>query len=257
VTLGYGVVRPSLGSQMDKVLGIGASYFFLSLYYTIMASYPSRNKNTKELGYTLLSIVMFFLAGVDTAFYCWVFLSINNILQGLAARKKANKYLLYRNFRNVLVVSLFTNCVWLLYGSVIKLNTNVGEDRNWRDRWTVDALWEVTYFMVFVAIAILWAPSINLQQEGYFDVSQLEDDEEYQTGGVEMAESEPTDQHKDPDDAEYGGSLNDEVGEICRGIILLAIHSTALMYLFILIFPCGLCPVPLLKCVFSSNSAMM
>lgn len=212
VTLGYGVVRPSLGSQMNKVLGIGAAYFFLSLYYTVIATYPSRNRNTNELRYTLVSIVTLLLAGVDTAFYCWVFLSINNILLGLAARKKAEKYVLYKNFRNVLIVSLLANCVWLLYGSVIRLNTNVGEDRNWKDRWTVDALWEVTYFMVFVAIAILWAPSSSLQNAGYSDVSQLEDDEEYQAGSVELSENkEVVDQQKDPDDAEYGGSLNDEV----------------------------------------------
>ena len=34
-----------------------------------------------------------------------------------------------------------------------------GEDNNWKDHWTVDALWEMTYFMIFVAIAIMWAPS--------------------------------------------------------------------------------------------------
>jgi len=31
VSLGYGVVRPSLGDEMDKILYLGAAYFLLSL----------------------------------------------------------------------------------------------------------------------------------------------------------------------------------------------------------------------------------
>ena len=232
VTLGYGVVRPSLGSQMAKVLGIGMAYFILSLYYTITNSMPSRNRKAGDLHDTIFSLVVFFLAAVDTTFYCWVFLSINNILSGLAARKQAAKYILYRNFRHVLILSLFANCCWVLYGSVIRSNTETGEDSNWKDRWTVDALWEVTYFMIFVAIAFLWAPTSNLQVHAYSplsaDLADLEDDPEYMAGDLELTQGlgpgSTEDVKKDSDDAEYGGSLNDEVFHIFNRYYYLLIH---------------------------------
>ena len=198
---------------MGKVLAIGLSYFVLSLYYTIFNSLPARNKHADDPYNTLFSLSVFLLAGVDTTFYCWTFLSINNILTGLAVRKQAAKYLLYKNFRTVLFVSLMANCVWVLYGSVIHLNTETGEDSNWKDRWTVDALWEITYFLIFVAIAIMWAPSKNFSNYAYsVELSQLDDDAEYNQTAVEAEENtEQQDQKGDTDDAEYGGRLNDEV----------------------------------------------
>jgi hypothetical protein len=36
-----------------------------------------------------------------------------------------------------------------------------------KDHWTVDALWEMTYFMIFVAIAVMWAPNVNMQKYAY------------------------------------------------------------------------------------------
>jgi len=161
VSLGYGVVRPTLGEEMTKVLYLGLAYFLLSLVYTVATSLPTGNHAADESEYDMLSMVVFVLAAVDTAFYVWILTALNNLLGGLAARKQAAKYILYRNFRSVLFVSLFATCVWVLYGSVINLNTGHGEDNNWKDHWTVDALWEMTYFMIFVAIAVMWAPSKN------------------------------------------------------------------------------------------------
>ena len=199
VTLGYGVVRPTLGSQMGKVLLIGLSYFVLSLYYTVFNSLPARNKQADDPYNNLFSLCLVLLAGVDTTFYCWVFLSINNILSGLAARKQAAKYLLYRNFRVVLFISLSANFVWILYGSAIRLNTDSGEDSNWKDRWTVDALWESTYFLIFLSIAIMWAPSRDFTKYAFSEeLSQLDDDSEYQTG-LEMDLQSPNDGNKNGD----------------------------------------------------------
>ena len=143
------------------MLYLGLAYFLLSLVYTVATSLPSGNHAADESEYDMLSMVVFVLAAVDTAFYVWTLTALNNLLGGLAARKQAAKYILYRNFRSVLFISLFATCVWVLYGSVINLNTGHGEDNNWKDHWTVDALWEATYFMIFVAIAVMWAPSKN------------------------------------------------------------------------------------------------
>ena len=51
-----------------------------------------------------------------------------------------------------------------------------------RERWTVDALWELIYYIIFVAIAVLWAPSRNAQRYAHsMELSQLDDDTEWQS----------------------------------------------------------------------------
>lgn len=199
---------------MSKVLGIGLAYFALSLYYTVVTSLPTRNRSAYDASSMIFTLITMLLAGVDTAFYCWTFTSINNILEGLAARKQAAKYILYRNFRSVLFVSLFANVVWVIYGSSIHLDTNSGEDSNWKERWTVDALWEVLYFGVFVAIAVMWSPAHDLQKYAYTaEMAELENDQEWLAGSVELStqENASLDKQQNSQDAEYGGSLDDDV----------------------------------------------
>lgn len=215
MSLGYGVVRPSLGEELWKVVQLGGAYLVLSLIYTVVTALPSSLKVVKASEFDLLSMVVFLLAAIDTCFYIWIISSINNLLSSLAARKQATKYLLYRNFRAVLFVSLFFALVWALYGSVVMLSDGHGVDSNWSDRWTVDALYELTYFAVFCAIAYMWAPSKNSQRYSYSaEVGQLEDDDEYLQAGIEMAAVEQQGAMRGGNDAnvdsEYGGKLNDE-----------------------------------------------
>lgn len=207
VALGYGVVRPSLGEEMNRVLYLGAAYFILSMIYTVAVNSPRNSKSVDDPVYDLLSLVVFLLAIVDTTFYIWIFTSINNLMMSLASRKQGVKYVLYRNFRSVLIASLFLSCFWALYGSVMFINNSGGENRYWRLKWTVDALWELIYFIIFLAIAVLWAPSNNAQRYAYsVELAQLEDDEEFQEGAA-VPGQEGDDGEMDD---EYGGRLNDD-----------------------------------------------
>lgn len=208
VALGYGVVRPSLGEDMNKVLYLGGAYFVLSLIYTIMINLTGNSKLVGDPEYDLLSLVVFLLAVVDTTFYIWIFTSINNLMVSLASRKQGVKYLLYRNFRGVLITLLILTCLWALYGSALFLNDSNGTNKNWREKWTVDALWEVIYFLIFVAIAVLWAPSNNSQRYAYsIELSQLEEDAEWNAAAEQPEVATGGD--GDLDD-EYGGRLKDE-----------------------------------------------
>jgi len=210
VALGYGFVRPSLGEDMNRVLYLGGAYFMLSLVYTFITHLPAGFKAVDGPDVDLLSLCVFLLAGIDTTFYIWIFTSVNNLLTSLAARKQAVKYLLYRNFRAVLFVSLFFTSVWALYSSVMLLNDGNGEESNWQDRWTVDALWELTYFFVFVSIAVMWAPSKNSQRySNSIELTQLEDDSEWLKRDDDDDEDDDNDD-KDNIDAEYGGKLNED-----------------------------------------------
>jgi len=97
----------------------------------------------------------------------------------------------------------------------------------------VDALWELIYFCIFVAIAILWAPSKNAQRYAHsMELAQLDDDSEWQSvqSAIELTNNQSNGSHGDgvtshvvggPTlasggeddrelDSEYGGRLHDE-----------------------------------------------
>ncbi len=207
VALGYGVVRPSLGEDMNKVLYLGGAYFILSLLYTMLVNLPSGAKQLGDPEYDFVSMIVFLMAVVDTTFYIWIFTSINNLMVTLASRKQGVKYILYRNFRGVLFVMLALTVIWAIYGSVIFINDGTGASQYWRAKWTVDALWELIYFIIFVAIAVLCAPSKNSQRYAYsIELTQLEDDAEYN----EVANATALADNDGDLDGEYGGKLNDD-----------------------------------------------
>ena len=207
VSLGYGVVRPSVGEDMNRVLILGSSYLFLSLLYGFSTTSSTSNKVVDNSSAQLLTLIVLLLAAIDTTFYVWTLSSISNLLITLAARKQATKYLLYRNFRTVLLTSVFFTCVWAIYGSIFVYDTSYDSSSNWEYKWTIDALWEITYFCVFVAIAFLWAPSSNSQKYAYsIELSQLDHDEEYNPTNKLLNHSN----EEDGLDHEYGGKLQDD-----------------------------------------------
>jgi hypothetical protein len=202
IALGYGIVRPSIGEDYNRVLFLGGMYCFLSLVYSISSTLPQSSKAIdRKSEIDFLSAVVLILASIDTTFYIWIFTSLSNLLTSLAARKQGAKYLLYRNFRSVLFVSLFFSIIWGLYRSLILYGDKID---TWQFQWTVDALWELMYFAVFVAIAYLWAPSKNSLRYAYsVELVQLEDDDEYNSD-ANLINSD-----KSLDD-EYGGQLEDD-----------------------------------------------
>ena len=87
-----------------------------------------------------------------------------------------------------------------------------GHEGNWKEKWTIDAFWELTYFAVFVAICVLWAPSKNSQRYAYsIELSQLDEDYEWQNQQEKVAEAVAAAEDGDTlVDSEYGGKLHDE-----------------------------------------------
>ena len=78
VSLGYGVVRPSLGDEMDKILYLGAAYFLLSLVYTISSLMPpaSTRQASAEPQADMLALIVMMLAAIDTTFYIWIMMIV-------------------------------------------------------------------------------------------------------------------------------------------------------------------------------------
>ena len=215
LSLGYGIVKPSIGEDMPRVMKLGVAYLTASLCYVLATMFPNRHATAGETVVDFSTVLVFIQASIDTVFYVWIIQSINALLASLAARQQGIKYLLYRNFRAVLFLSLFCACVWGLYSGLVIFDESGpnGSDRQWQSRWTVDALWEFVYFLIFVAVAHLWAPTANSQRYAYsVELTQLEDDADY-VAAVQEAKVVKSSHGSGEDralDAEYGGALDDE-----------------------------------------------
>ncbi len=188
VTLGYGIVKPSLGDDLYRVLCLGIVYFFLSLLFTLFKQFATNASTVSDTKYNLMSLVLLMLVGVDTTFYIWIITSINNLLASLATKRQPMKYVLYRNFRFVLYISIFFTAVWVLFSSIITLKDGNGDDSNWKFHWTIDALWDLTYFALFLAICVLWAPMKNNHRYAYsYELVSLSDDSEWADAQIESS----------------------------------------------------------------------
>jgi len=212
LSLGYGIVKPNIGDDMGRAMKLGLAYFVASLCYVLATIYPSRHASTGGSNINFLTFLVLLQAAIDTVFYIWIIQSINALLSSLAARQQGMKYLLYRNFRASLFLALFCAIVWGLYSALVIFDDSGpnGSDASWQFRWTVDALWESIYLVIFVAIAHLWAPTANSQRYAYsVELAQLDDDEEYTSSSHNKLPRAPRSAESDLD-AEYGGALHDE-----------------------------------------------
>lgn len=218
VSMGYGVVRSNLGDDMKKIFFLGCSYFVLSLIYTLTITMPSNARFVGDIEFeNMLALVVLMLAAVDTTFYMWIIKSLNSLISALESRRQVDKCALYRNFRFVLYLSLAFSVIWVLYSSILLSGSSY--ETSWESRWSMDALWESLYFVVFASICFLWAPTKNDQRYAY-SALDLSETSGFIKGGADRADDR--DDHSEESeeelrsatmarlDAEYGSSFRDD-----------------------------------------------
>jgi hypothetical protein len=209
--MGYSVVRQSIGEDMNRVLYLGIAYTVLSSLYTLAASMPTGAQYVGDSQLqSLFSLVIMLLAITDTIFYMWILSSLNNLIITLRSRKQTVKYELYNQFRIILIVCVSLAVAWALYGGYLVTDSTAFAE-SWKMKWTLGASSELIYYVIFVAIAVLWAPYKNNQRYvSYVELSPAFHEGEGQqqregagAGGDAM----------DPEmelEAEYGGQLEDD-----------------------------------------------
>jgi hypothetical protein len=221
VSMGYGVVRSNLGDDMKKIVYMGCSYFVLSLIYTLTITMPSNARFVADIEFeNMLALVVLMLAAVDTTFYMWIIRSLNNLITALETRRQVEKCALYQNFRLVLFLSLSFSIIWAVYSSMLLSGNNY--ENSWQSRWSMDALWESLYFIVFVSICFLWAPARNSQRFAYsaLDLSETSGFIKGAEGGADGSSDEEEEGDNADEslrnatmarlDAEYGSSFRDD-----------------------------------------------
>jgi len=173
VCLGYGVVRPTLGSAAYKVLVLGLVYTFFSAALDIAS-------NVSQISELSAPVRLLFIAPVallDGLFYWWTFSGLTRTLAQLSTRRQSAKLLLYRRFSYVLITSIGVSALWVCWQMVAIVIDNL--DERWASLWIFDAFWHLLYFAILLAICYLWSPNKNNLQYAYMDeLGQCEDDDD-------------------------------------------------------------------------------
>lgn len=174
VCLGYGVVKPTLGSLMWKCQALGGAHFLFAILFTI-ASYTVSPDNVGPL--VLLLILPMSLT--MTAFYVWILSSLTTTIKYLEQRRQAVKANMYKILWRILLGSIMVIFAFFFIDSLIFAQESTLEfiTNHWKSRWfMLDGWLNVVYFVDFCLIAFIWRPTANNRR--FAMSSQLAQDEE-------------------------------------------------------------------------------
>lgn len=171
VSMGYGVMRPTLGGITSKVLLLGVVYFVASEALELVEHLGNINDFSGKARLILVLPV----ALLDACFILWIFSSLSKTLEKLQIRRSIAKLELYRKFTNALAVSVLLSVAWIGYELYFNASDPLSE--LWRRAWIIPAFWTVLAYLLLIVICILWAPSHNPTRYTYTEETG-EDEEE-------------------------------------------------------------------------------
>ncbi|XP_022761395.1 transmembrane protein 87B-like [Durio zibethinus] len=172
VSMGFGVVRPTLGGLTSKVLLLGLIYFIATEALELVEHLGNINDFS---GKTKLFLVLP-VAFLDACFILWIFSSLSKTLEKLQTRRNLAKLELYRKFTNALAMSVLLSIAWISFELYFNANDPLSEF--WQIGWIIPAFWNMLAYTLLVVICVLWAPSRNPTRYAYMEEMGEESDEE-------------------------------------------------------------------------------
>ncbi|KAM6912301.1 transmembrane protein 87A-like [Xenentodon cancila] len=168
VSLGYGIVKPRLGTTVHRLVAVG-------LLYLLFSSVEGVLRVTGGFYGTVALVANLSLSLIDSCVMWWIFISLSQTTRLLKLRRNVVKLSLYQHFTNMLIFSVLASIIFIVWTTkVFKL---VDCQKGWRDLWVDDAFWRLLFSTILLVIMVLLRPSANSQR---FSHSPLidEDDEE-------------------------------------------------------------------------------
>jgi Lung seven transmembrane receptor len=203
VSLGWGVVRDSLGSTMRIIIILGAIYIALSAVRDLMIIFAIEDMNTLSLNeennvVNIIRILTLVIAAIDVMFILWILDALNNTVIYLETMNQTRKLDRYNKLRCLFMLSILFSTMWAVFALVDSVNDEglVAEEH----AWAIDAATEINYLFVLVGVALLWRPNPSAREYAY--VMELSatggtDDDE---NGIELGGAVPSATDGDDDD---------------------------------------------------------
>ncbi|XP_077468893.1 transmembrane protein 87B isoform X1 [Stigmatopora argus] len=169
VSLGYGIVKPRLGTVMHRVVGLGVLYFVFAATEGIL-----RITGSRDNGPALITAIV--LAVLDSIIIWFIFVSLAQTIKTLKLRKNPVKLSLYRHFTNTLIFAVIASIIFM--GWTTKKFRLVDCQSDWIELWVEDAFWRFLFSLILLVIMFLWRPSANNQRYAFTPLIDDSDDEE-------------------------------------------------------------------------------
>ncbi|KAI4546758.1 hypothetical protein MG293_003313 [Ovis ammon polii] len=203
VSLGYGIVKPRLGTVMHRVIGLGVLYFIFAAIEGVMRVIGANDSDLVLLASLPLSLldsglcwwisfsnhsssackililfcnlnyVLLFKMFPLTLFH--IFISLAQTMKTLRLRKNTVKFSLYRHFTNTLVFAILASVVFMVWTTKTFRFAKCQSD--WMERWVDDAFWSFLFSLILIVIMFLWRPSANNQRYAFMPLIDDSDDE--------------------------------------------------------------------------------
>ncbi|XP_054469713.1 transmembrane protein 87A-like [Anoplopoma fimbria] len=169
VSLGYGIVKPRLGTTVHRLAAVG-------LLYLLFSSVEGVLRVTGGFYGTVALVANLSLSLIDSCVMWWIFISLSQTTRLLKLRRNIVKLSLYQHFTNTLIFSVLASIVFIIWTTkVFKL---VDCQTGWRDLWVDDAFWRLLFSTILLVIMVLLRPSANNQRFSHSPLIDEDDDEE-------------------------------------------------------------------------------
>ncbi|XP_067875271.1 transmembrane protein 87A-like isoform X2 [Heterodontus francisci] len=167
--LGYGIVKPRLGTTSSQVIGIGLLYLLFSSVEGVL------RVTVNQDDIVLLAAIP--LAILDASLCWWIFISLSQTMKQLKLRRAVVKLSLYRHFTNTLIFAVFASVIFIIWVTMTFRLPACQSD--WRELWIEDSFWRFLFSVLLLVIMFLWRPSANNQRYDYSPlVDEIDDEEE-------------------------------------------------------------------------------
>ncbi|XP_070776355.1 transmembrane protein 87A-like [Enoplosus armatus] len=169
VSLGYGIVKPRLGTTVHRLVAVG-------LLYLLFSSVEGVLRVTGGFYGTVALVANLSLSLIDSCVMWWIFISLSQTTRLLKLRRNVVKLSLYQHFTNTLIFSVVASIIFIIWTTkVFKL---VDCQTGWRDLWVDDAFWRLLFSTILLVIMVLLRPSANSQRFSHSPLIDEDDEEE-------------------------------------------------------------------------------
>ncbi|KNC48434.1 uncharacterized protein AMSG_04881 [Thecamonas trahens ATCC 50062] len=173
VSMGYGVVKPSLGTDKYKVFGLGAVFFVVDAINSLHSRLAPRTGPARpSLAFAVAVVVPQSLA--NALFFYWTFIALARCMHHLEKRRQYVKLLMYKTFAIALGVALGISLLLLTVRALFGLGSS--EKHSWRYIWMFTAFDELIYFAILLVVCAIWRPSVSNMRYAYTQADDDNDD---------------------------------------------------------------------------------
>eukprot|EP01083_Nonionella_stella_P080657 221726_1 len=175
VSLGYGVVKPTLASTTkNKIILLGVVYWIFAFMFESLIHYNQTEKVESWMRVILIPPV----AIINGIFWWWTFVSLNKTIEQLKIRRQSAKLQLYKSFTLVLVITLIAAITFAIYEMYYVLKELYFAQ--WQKLWFMEVgFWQILFSSIFITIMILWRPSEHFKRYAYYNQGTTLEDNEY------------------------------------------------------------------------------